>query len=84
MSVRHIHARPGEYIAVHRGTHKGADNNAMVLLYVIGIVGIGLIVCLFWQVILAGLLVAGAAWLLWKYRASLRRCIRWAARKMRR
>ena len=81
MSVRHIHARKGEYIAVHRGG--GSSGSSDGWLVVIGIIGAIVFVCYFWQIILACLLAAGAIWLIWKFRAPLWGGVCWTARKLR-
>ena len=69
MSVRHIHARQGEYIAVHRGGGSSGSSDGWLTL--IGIVGGIVFVSLFWQIILACLLATGAIWLIWEFRAPL-------------
>ena len=77
MSVRHIHASPGEYIAVHRNggyrpTHGGGSgSDGMGCLCIIGII---LIFC-FWKEILIisfflGIL-ALVGWLIWTFRTQI-------------
>lgn len=80
MSVRHIHARKGEYIAVHRGG--GSSGSSDGWLVVIGIIGAIVFVCYFWQIILACLLAAGAIWLIWKFHAPLWAGVCWIAGKL--
>ena len=67
MSVRHIHARRGEHIRVHRshgGGGGGGSSEGEGCLLLIGI-GIGIWVLYYtWQIVLGILLVAGAIWLI--------------------
>ena len=78
MSVRHIHARSGEYSAVHRGGHHtssgGGDEG---LFYAVGIVAAVLIIYFFWKIILACLLIAAALGLVWTYRVQIWHGICW-------
>ena len=74
MSIRHVHARPGEYIAVHRGgTYHSARSNSSVngAVFVIGFI---LLLC-FWKpiltVIVAGFAIYFATKFLWLYRIQI-------------
>lgn len=90
MSVRHIHARPGEYIAVHRNRGSVSASRGDTGVSGVGIAVVVLAVVFLWKIILkaillmcAGVLVAAAAagvlWLLWKFRRQLWHGIRFAA-----
>ena len=80
MSVRHVHARPGEYIAVHRHGRPASDSERW--LYGIGIIGAIVFVCMFWQIILTCLIGAGVVWLIWVFRRPLGRAIGRNGRKL--
>ena len=84
MSVRHINARPGEYIAVHRkGRSASAGGGDTGTMSAVGMIAVILAVLLFWKIILKAIfiacaavlaitLAAGALHLLWKFRRELR------------
>ena len=85
MSVRHIHARPGEYIAVHRG----GDTDMTI----VGIIAAVLTVVFFLEfilkailfvcaVLLAVALAAGALYLFWTFRRELWDGICWTAKAL--
>lgn len=86
MSIRHIYARPNEYIAVHRGRTKRfpvirLHGNA--LLYVIG----SILFLVFWKLLLT-LTVVGFAFYfivkcLWIYRNQIGNLLRMLAGKLR-
>lgn len=89
MSVRHIHARPGEYIAVHRSG--GAAAGGRESLTAVGIIAVILAVVFFWEIILKAILFAcavvlavalasGVLYLLWTFRQQLWRGTCWIAR----
>ena len=83
MSVRHVHAKPGEYIAVHRnhgggGGGTSGDGMGCVTLVAVGF-AIWLIVSL-WKIILACLIVALALSLIWIFRTPLCKAIGWLAK----
>ena len=90
MSVRHVHARPGEYIAVHRqhggrvrgngGGGTSRDNMGCLILVAVGVV-IWLIVSL-WKIILACLIIALVLWLIWIFQAPLGKAISWSAKHL--
>lgn len=85
MSVRHVHAKPGEYIAVHRnhgsgGGGTGGDGMGCLTLVAVGFV-IWLIVSL-WEIILACLIIAPVLWLIWIFRAPLGKAISWSAKHL--
>ncbi len=74
MSIRHIHARPGEYIAVHRGgTYHSSRSSSSGdgAVFVIG----AILLLFFWKFILtvavAGLAIYFAAKFLWLYRVQI-------------
>ena len=74
MSIRHVHARPGEYIAVHRGgTYHTSRSNSSGdgAVFVIGFI---LLLC-FWKLILtlavAGFAIYFATKFLWLYRVQI-------------
>ena len=75
MSVRHIHARPGEYIAVHRDGHRrhsgGSGGDGSGCLFLI----IAFLIWSFWREILVISLVLGIvaliAWLGWTFRTQI-------------
>lgn len=78
MKVRHIHAKPGQYIAVHRNRggsgHNGNDFGWLKLI----IIGVGIwLVISFWQVIVALVITGVALWLLWIFRDPIWFGIRW-------
>lgn len=92
MSVRHIHAHPGEYIAVHRGGGNGSSADSEKGFAVL-IIAVAVILFLFWKAILTFLFyalmvclgvafAAGALWLLWTYRSPIWQGICWIARKL--
>lgn len=73
MSVRHIHASPGEYIAVHRNGryHGGGSSDASGCLVLL----IGFAVYCFWREILVVATIVGVlaliGWLIWRFRVQL-------------
>ena len=81
MSVRHIHANPGEYIAVHRnggyrssrgGSGSGSSGgDGIGCLCIIGII----LFCCFWKEILTIAFVVGIlvliGWLIWTFRTQI-------------
>ena len=85
MSVRHVHAKPGEYIAVHRnhgGGGGGTSGDGMGCLTLVAVgFAIWLIVSL-WEIILACLIIALAIWLIWLFRAPLGKAIGWSAKHL--
>ena len=85
MSVRHVHAKHGEYIAVHRnhgggGGDTSGDGMGCLTLVAVGF-AIWLIVSL-WEIILACLIIALAIWLIWVFRAPLGKAIGWSAKHL--
>ena len=75
MSVRHIHASPGEYIAVHRNGryHGGGSSDASGCLVLL----VGVAVYCFWREILVIAAIVGTlaliGWLVWRFRGQLGR-----------
>lgn len=74
MSVRHIHARPGEYIAVHRGgtySTSRSKTSGDGAVFVIGFI----LLLVFWKLILtavvAGFVLYFAAKFIWLYRVQI-------------
>jgi len=67
MRVRHIHARRGEHIRVHRdhgGGGGGGSSEGEGCWILIGIGGVICILYYAWQIVLGILLAAGAIWLI--------------------
>lgn len=84
MSVKHMYAKPGEYIAIHRsrrrkGNASSADSGYFYLFLLIAIIAI--IVC-FWEIIVACLIAAAALWLIWIFRAPLGKAVWWMIRQI--
>ena len=75
MSVRHINAKPGQYIAVHRHHGGGGNNNDGC--------GIGLLVvaiAALWKIIVCLVALAAVAWLVWTFRHAIWSGICWLFR----
>lgn len=84
MSVRHIYARDGEYIAVHRhhggyvaGYSSSSDDDDGWLILGGTLLG-AVLIYLFWKIILMGIIVITMGWLIWKFRRPLYRLFKWA------
>ena len=70
MSVRHIHAKPGQYIAVHRHRGSGGGTDAGCA----QILGIGLLIVVIvslWKIIVGLAVLAAAGWLIWTFRHAI-------------
>ena len=74
MSVRHIYARPGEYIAVHRrhggGGGSGGGDGAGCL-GLLGIIFAIWLVVTFWKIIVGAAMAGAAGWLIWNFRRPI-------------
>ena len=73
MSIRHIHARRGEHIKVHRDYNcDGGNSNDWSLMQILGLLLVGSfilwIIISIWQILLCLLLIAGSIWLVWTFR----------------
>lgn len=79
MSVRHIRARRGEHIVVHRN-HGSFDERGCLTVIAIG-VAIWLIAS-FWQIIIACAAVAIVLWMIWIFRKPLCKTICWIAKQL--
>ena len=70
MSVRHVHARPGEYIAVHRkhgnggGSHSGNGGGDEGCLYIIAIIIVIWIIASIWKILVALAIFCAVIWLI--------------------
>ncbi|HCG25274.1 MAG TPA: hypothetical protein DE060_18645 [Lentisphaeria bacterium] len=80
MKVRHIHASPEEYIAVHRDGSGGSGGSGgdfeedMTGCLIVAIIGFAVyLIITFWKFILCGILLIAAGWLIWKFRGPIRR-----------
>ena len=77
MRVRHVHAKPNEYIAVHRqrlryqprhnGGKSGSTAQVPVLAIIIGII----LLMIYWELVITLTLVAGSIYLIYIFRKQL-------------
>lgn len=77
MSVRHIHARPGEYIAVHRKQKRGISRSDSIIAIIAILVAVS-----FWKFIVTGALIAAILYLIYIFRLPLGNAIRWSAKQL--
>ena len=70
MSVRHIHAKPGEYIAVHR-RHGSSGNDNDGCAYALGIGLLVVAIAALWKIIVCLAALAAVAWLVWTFRHAI-------------
>ena len=74
MSVRHIHAKPGQYIAVHRGhgggggSSSGGGEGCFGLLAIIFVIWF---IASFWEIIVAVAILCVVGWLIWTFRRPI-------------
>ena len=84
MSVRHINAKPGEYIAVHRRRRRAAaaapqSTNEELFTFLITL-GIGIaifLVIMFWKIVVMCIIATVAIFLIWIFRTPLWITICW-------
>lgn len=84
MSVRHVHARPGEYIAVHRGHggeggSSGGGEGCFGLLAIIFVIWL---IASFWEIIVAVAILCVVGWLIWTFRHPIWYGICWIFSKL--
>lgn len=86
MSVRHVHARPGEYIAVHRqhgsrggGSGSGGGDGCLTLLAIIFVIWI---VASLWEIFVTLAIICAAGWLTWTFRRPLWAFLCWICAKL--
>ena len=84
MSVRHIHAKPDEYIAVHRnhgngsgGGRSGNGGGDEGCLYIIAIIIVIWIIANIWEILVALAVFCAAIWLIWTFRRPIWRGLCW-------
>ena len=86
MSVRHVHAKPGEYIAVHRNHGGGGGGSSSSdgggCLAVIAVIFVVWFIASFWQIIVACAVTAIILWMIWIFRKPLGKAICWSAKKI--
>ena len=76
MSVRHIHAKPREYIAVHRG-HGGKSGGGSSggggegCLGLIAIIFVIWFIASFWEILVALAILCTVIWLIWIFRRPI-------------
>lgn len=77
MSVRHIHAKPGEYIAVHRhhggyyrggGGGGGTGGGGEGCLSILAVLFVIWIIASFWEIILGLFILSVTIWVIWCFR----------------
>ena len=87
MSVRHIHAKPGEYIAVHRG-HGGKSGGGSSggggegCLGLIAIIFLIWFIASFWEILVALAILCAVIWLIWIFRRPIWQGLRWVFTKL--
>ena len=84
MRVRHVHAKPGEYIAIHRN-HGGRSSSSGDVMFFLMLAATGLVIWLIvslWEIILTCLLVVFALCLIWIFRTPLGKAICWSAKHL--
>lgn len=84
MSVRHIHAKPDEYIAVHRnhgngsgGGRSGNGGGDEGCLYIIAIIIVIWIIASIWEILVALAVFCAAIWLIWTFRRPIWHGVCW-------
>ena len=87
MSVRHVHARPGEYIAVHRkhgngSGHSGNGGGDEGCLYIIAIIIVIWIIASFWKILVALAIFCAVIWLIWTFRRPIWHGLCWIFTKL--
>ena len=85
MSVRHIHAKPGEYIAVHRGhgggggSSSGGGEGCLGLLAIIFVIWF---IASFWKILVALAILCAVIWLIWIFRRPIWQGLCWIFTKL--
>lgn len=76
MKIRHVHARKGEYIKVHRSSNKGGSSGdigwAECLVVIAAFCFAAWLIITLWKLLLCLLLIAGGICLAWKFRSHIR------------
>ena len=88
MSVRHIHARPGEYIAVHRG-HGGRSGGGSSgdggegCLGLIAIIFVIWVIASYWEILVTLAILCAVIWLIWTFHRPIWHGLCWIFTKLR-
>ena len=89
MSVRHIHARPGEYIAVHRGHGHGgrsgrgsSGGSGTGCLYLLAIIFVIWFIASFWEILVSLAILCAVIWLIWIFRRPIWHAVCWIFSKL--
>ena len=89
MSVRHIHARQGEYIAVHRGHGHGgrsgggsSGGGGEGCLYLLAIIFVIWFIASFWEILVALAILCAVIWLIWTFRRPIWQGLCWIFTKL--
>ena len=83
MSVRHVHAKPGEYIAVHR--HRGGRSSGVEGIGCLAVIAFGFTVWFivsYWKIILTCVIASLALWLIWEFRSPLWKAVCWISKQL--
>ena len=90
MSVRHIHAKQGEYIAVHRKhgngsssggrPRSGGDNGGC--LWLLATVIVIWVIANFWEILVTLAILCAAIWLIWTFRHPIWRGVCWISKEL--
>ncbi|MBQ8754533.1 MAG: hypothetical protein IJZ19_05835 [Lentisphaeria bacterium] len=78
MKVKHIHAKRGEYVAVHRGSNNGSG---LDLLYIVIFMVAIWFIYKYWQVVAFFTVCAAVLWLIWTFRSFLFKIICWFVKR---
>ena len=90
MSVRHVHARPGEYIAVHRnhrngsrsgGGHSGNGSGNGGCLWLLATVIVIWVIANFWEILVTLAILCAAIWLIWTFRHPIWHGVCWISKE---
>lgn len=83
MKIKHVNAKPGEHVVVHRqhgGSGSSGEEIGCFLLIVLG--GIVWLIVSFWKIILGLVIVGITVWLLWLFRRPIRGAFGWLYKKL--
>lgn len=85
MSIRHVHAKRGEYIAVHRNyCHRGGSGETEGCLSLIAFIVVMYLIFSFWKLIVWGAILIVTVWLIYTFRepiwSAIAALVKWIVR----